>query len=88
MTVSARRAHEATIERRDVRPTIKIAVIQASDDGARRLEAVRWGIQPEWSKRPLLNARADKLDSGRTWKRLASDHTRRVLFVADGRYEC
>lgn len=79
-------AAEAAMERREVRPTTQIAVLQNADDGM-TLEAVRWGIQPDWSRRPLLNARSDKLHGSRLWKRLAADHRHRCLFVADGWYE-
>lgn len=86
--VPSNEAADSTFERIEVAPTTSVAVLAANGDGdAMRLEAVRWGIQPEWSKRPLLNARSDKLASGRTWKHLAADHTHRVLFVADGWYE-
>ncbi len=79
-------AADATFERVEVAPTTNVGVIAANGDGM-RLEAVRWGIQPDWSKRPLLNARSDKLAGSRTWTRLAADPAHRVLFVADGWYE-
>lgn len=80
---------EATLERREVKPTTTVAVLKASEDADAgvELDAVRWGVQPHWSKRPLLNARADKIDASRTWSKLAGDHRRRVLMVADGWYE-
>jgi len=84
--VPANEAADATFERVEVNPTTTVGVLAAGDE-PRRLEAVRWGIQPEWSKRPLLNARSDKLASSRTWKHLASNPAHRVLFVADGWYE-
>jgi len=78
----------AALERREVRPTTKVAIARGDGAGGMTtLDAVRWGVQPEWSKRPLLNARSDKLDSSRLWKRLVGNSARRVLFIADGWYE-
>jgi len=84
--VTADEAAASTLERLEVRPTTQVAVLRHDGDGM-RLDAVRWGVQPTWSKRPVLNARSDKLTTSRLWKRLAGDAGRRVLFVADGWYE-
>jgi putative SOS response-associated peptidase YedK len=84
--VPANETADAALDRREVRPTTTVAIVRAGDDGP-RMEAVRWGVQPEWSRRPLLNARSDKLASSRLWKRLAADPSRRVLFIADAWYE-
>jgi len=67
-------AAERTLERIEVKPTTRVAVLQPGLD-APRMEAVRWGVQPAWSKssRPIINARSDKLTSSRLWKRLAAN---------------
>lgn len=76
-----------TLGRREVKPTTQVAVLTAGAEQALEVRAVRWGIQPAWSKRPLLNARSDKLGDSKLWSRLTGEHERRVLFIADGWYE-
>jgi hypothetical protein len=68
--VPANEAAEAALERREVRPTT-VAIVRAGEEDGPRMEAFRWGVQPAWSRRPLLNARSDKLASSRLWRRLA-----------------
>ncbi len=70
----------------EVRPTDQIAIVMERD-GERRAEAVRWGLQPPNSKRPLINARDDKLLTQALWKRSVSEARGRVLIPADGWYE-
>lgn len=70
----------------EVRPTDPIAVVMERS-GERRAEAVRWGLQPPGSKRPLINARDDKLLQLPLWKRSISEARGRVLIPADGWYE-
>jgi putative SOS response-associated peptidase YedK len=70
----------------EVRPTDPIAVV-LERDGERRAEAVRWGFQPPNSKRPLINARDDKLLQQGLWKRSVSEARGRILIPADGWYE-
>lgn len=70
----------------EVRPTDPIAVV-IERSGERRAEAVRWGLQPPGSKRPLINARDDKLLQLPLWKRSISEARGRVLIPADGWYE-
>lgn len=81
-------AAEAAMERREVHPTTQIAVVAATGDGP-RMEAVRWGIQPFWMKqrRPIINARDDKLATSPLWRGLASNASGRVLIACDGWYE-
>jgi putative SOS response-associated peptidase YedK len=81
-------AAERALERVEVKPTTRVAVLQTGSD-APRMEAVRWGVQPAWSKtsRPIINARSDKLSSSRLWKRLAANAAQRCLFITDGYYE-
>ncbi len=52
-------------------PTQRLPVV--IEDGARKVEAMRWGYEPRWLKekgggRPLINARADKLTSAPTFR--------------------
>lgn len=72
--------------RLEVRPTDPIAVV-LQRDGHRRAEAVRWGVQPPGSKRPLINARDDKLLQLPLWRRSVGQARGRVLIPADGWYE-
>ena len=70
----------------EVRPTDQIAIVHEVD-GARVAESVRWGIQPPGAKRPLINARDDKLLTAGIWKKLVAEPRKRVLIPADGWYE-
>lgn len=76
----------ATLGKIEVRPTDPIAIVRAHG-GERVAEAVRWGMQPPRAKRPLINARDDKLLSSGLWSRSITDPARRVLIPADGWYE-
>lgn len=71
----------------EVRPTDPVAIVRAGEGGARVTEAVRWGIQPPNAKRPLINARDDRLLSSGLWSRLTRGTGSRVLIPADGWYE-
>lgn len=77
-------------KRWNVPPTLPLPVI-TSKEGIRRIEAMRWGLLPSWTKDPKLsystfNARADTLDTKPAfhgaWKA-----GRRCLIVTDGFYE-
>lgn len=76
-----------TLGQLEVRPTDPIAVIRETASEERVAEAVRWGFQPPGSKRPLINARSDKLLTQSLWRRSADVPGRRVLIPADGWYE-
>lgn len=80
------KAIAAAMGQLEVRPTDGIVVVLGRD-GARRAEVVRWGFQPPGAKRPLINARDDKLLSQGLWKRAVSEPRGRVLVPADGWYE-
>ncbi|MBO9532523.1 MAG: SOS response-associated peptidase [Solirubrobacteraceae bacterium] len=70
----------------ELRPTDPIAIVMERD-GERRAEAVRWGFQPPNSKRPLINARDDKLLTQGLWKRSLAEPRGRILIPSDGWYE-
>lgn len=76
----------ASMGQLEVRPTDPIAIV-FERDGDRRAEAVRWGMQPPNSKRPLINARDDKLLQSGLWKKSVGEARGRVLIPADGWYE-
>ncbi|MEH3052579.1 MAG: SOS response-associated peptidase [Patulibacter minatonensis] len=80
------KAVAASMGQLEVRPTDPIAVVMERD-GVRRTEAVRWGFQPPGSKRPLINARDDKLLQSGLWKRSVTEPRGRVLIPANGWYE-
>lgn len=76
----------ASMGKIEVRPTDQIAIVMERG-GERRAEAVRWGLQPPNSKRPLINARDDKLLQLPLWRRSLTEARGRVLIPADGWYE-
>lgn len=80
------KAIAAAMGQLEVRPTDGIVVVMERE-GERRAEVVRWGLQPPGSKRPLINARDDKLLSSGLWKRSVLESRGRVLIPADGWYE-
>lgn len=75
-----------TLGQLEVRPTDPIATIR-SENGERIAESLRWGIQPPNAKRPLINARDDKLLRPGLWNRFVSRPETRILIPADGWYE-
>lgn len=77
----------STLGQIQVRPTDPIAVVRETASEERVAEAVRWGFQPPGAKRPLINARDDKLLSSGLWRRSVDVPGRRVLIPADGWYE-
>lgn len=71
-------------------PTDQIAVITDGPMRARRMEAMRWGLIPQWYKQPndgplLINARAETVLEKPAFR--SAVHARRVLIVASGFYE-
>ncbi|MGI1663806.1 SOS response-associated peptidase [Palleronia sp. KMU-117] len=70
-------------------PTQAVHVV-TSDEGGRRLQAMRWGFLPHWYKTPadgplLINARADTLAEKPAFR--AACRERRCLIPASGFYE-
>lgn len=74
----------------NVCPTSRIAVVRASEAGARRLSALRWGFVPKWydtlTDGPLLiNARAETIAEKPAFRDAARN--RRCLIPTAGFYE-
>ncbi len=73
----------------NVCPTNQVHVVTARE-GARRLQAMRWGFLPHWYKKPsdgplLINARAETIADKPAFRSAARE--RRGLIVATGFYE-
>lgn len=76
------------VRRYNIAPTQNAPVVVDGDE--RRLEMLRWGLIPSWSKDPaignrMINARAETLTEKPSFKRLVGK--RRCLVLADGFYE-
>ncbi|MEM1388604.1 MAG: SOS response-associated peptidase [Pseudomonadota bacterium] len=73
----------------NVCPTNSVHVV-TTRDGARRIEAMRWGFVPHWYKKPndgplLINARAETVAEKPAFR--AACRERRCLIPASGFYE-
>lgn len=77
----------ATLGQLEIRPTDAVAIVRETADGERESEVIRWGIQPPAAKRPLINARDDKLLTQGLWKTFVREPRGRCLIPADGWYE-
>ena len=78
-----------TVPNFNVCPTNRVHAVTASD-GARRLQAMRWGFLPHWYKSPtdgplLINARGETVAEKPAFRSAARD--RRCLIPATGFYE-
>jgi putative SOS response-associated peptidase YedK len=73
----------------NVAPASDILVVTASEDGARQLRELRWGLVPRWAKdtkgRPLINMRAETVREKPTWQRTLAG--KRCIIPIDGFYE-
>jgi putative SOS response-associated peptidase YedK len=74
----------------NVAPASDILVIFASEDGARRLQALHWGLVPKWAKEPssrnqIVNLRAETVRDKKSWQRNLA--RRRCIIPIDGFYE-
>ena len=73
----------------NVAPTQTVAAV-LRNDGARRLEMLRWGLVPSWADDPgigsrMINARSETAPEKPSFRRAFRD--RRCLIPADGFYE-
>ncbi len=76
--------------RYNIAPTDPVLAVRRSQDGANELGRLRWGLVPgRWAEkgggRPLINARAETLESQPAFRE--SFAQRRCLIPADGFYE-
>jgi len=76
--------------RYNVAPTQPAAVVRGTQDGAREMALLRWGLIPHWARDPamgarLINARAETAESKPSFR--DSFRSRRCLVPADGFYE-
>jgi putative SOS response-associated peptidase YedK len=74
----------------NVAPASDILVVTASDDGARQLRALRWGLVPRWAKDPsganrMINLRAETVREKKGWKSTLA--RKRCIIPIDGFYE-
>ena len=74
----------------NVAPTQRVLIARETRDGERRLDMLRWGLVPYWSKGPdsrysMINARADTVDTKPSYR--AAFRRRRCLIAANGFYE-
>ena len=77
------------VPRYNICPTNQIHTV-TSDEGARRLRAMRWGFIPHWAKKAndgplLINARAETIAEKPAFRAAARE--RRCLILATGFYE-
>ena len=80
-----------TVEPRyNIAPTQYIAAVRNSDNNARELVMLRWGLVPFWAKDPsvgnrMINARAETVAEKPSFR--AAYSRRRCIVLADGFYE-
>lgn len=77
-------------ENYNVAPGQFMPVIVQDEDGKKRVESMKWGLVPFWSKDPnigykLINARSEGLFEKPTWRKVIL--RKRCLIPADGFYE-
>ncbi|QSX29110.1 SOS response-associated peptidase family protein [Shewanella cyperi] len=73
-----------TEDKKDLRPTDPVTAI-GLEQGKLRSWHCRWGIQPQWSKRPLINARIETVNHKSTFAEAFSN--RRMLVPVSGWFE-
>ncbi len=80
----------ALASRWNVAPTQPVAVVVVTNERARSLRTMRWGLIPSWAKDPavgnrMINARAETLAEKPSFRDAL--RRRRCLVLADGFYE-
>ncbi|UIP28872.1 SOS response-associated peptidase [Photobacterium sp. TLY01] len=71
-------------ENSDLRPTQKVSTVISSPNGLEQLD-MHWGIQPNWSKKLLINAQAETAMQKPTWRSAMQTH--RCIVPCSGWYE-
>jgi putative SOS response-associated peptidase YedK len=74
--------------RYNIAPTQHVPIVRIdAGTGARRLQAVRWGLTPAWARgpRPIINARSETIAEKPSFR--SSFQRRRCLVPATGFYE-
>jgi putative SOS response-associated peptidase YedK len=74
----------------NVAPASDILVVTSSEDGARQLRELRWGLVPRWAKDPsganrMINLRAETVREKKGWKSTLA--RKRCIIPIDGFYE-
>ena len=74
----------------NVAPTQSVLTVRVSENGARELVKLRWGLVPAWSEGPdnrysMINARAETVSRKPAYR--SAFASRRCLIPADGFYE-
>ena len=74
----------------NVAPASDILVVTASEDGARQLRALKWGLVPRWAKDPsganrMINLRAETVREKKGWRSTLA--RKRCIIPIDGFYE-
>jgi putative SOS response-associated peptidase YedK len=74
----------------NVAPATDILVVTSSEDGARQLRELRWGLVPRWAKDPsganrMINLRAETVREKKGWKSTLA--RKRCIIPIDGFYE-
>jgi putative SOS response-associated peptidase YedK len=78
-------------ERFNIAPSQEVLAVVDDRDG-RRIDTVRWGLMPSWSKDakprfPMINARAETVLERPAYRGLVRQARHRCLVLADGWYE-
>ncbi|QSX36249.1 SOS response-associated peptidase [Shewanella sedimentimangrovi] len=73
-----------TEDKKDLRPTDPVTAIGV-EQGQLRSWLCRWGIHPQWSKRPLINARVETVNQRSTFADAFAN--RRMLVPVTGWFE-
>lgn len=71
-------------ENSDLRPTQKVSTVISSPRGLEQLD-MHWGIQPNWSKKLLINAQEESAMQKPTWRNAMQTH--RCIVPCSGWYE-
>ncbi len=74
----------ATVDNQDLRPTQRVDTLMTTHTGLRQV-TTHWGIQPQWSKRLLINAKIETAAEKRTFKQAFAQS--RCVIPITGWYE-